>query len=351
MRISSGVLGGVLAALLALAGAAAAQQPVASSPAQHSAGQAALQRGLGAYQAGRQEGAISALIEAAAKGDASARFIAEFYLARIYAEGVGPAADHTKAFVLFRKIADEHVDVDPETSQRAPFVAKALIALAGYLRTGIAEIDLAPNPRRAADYLHHAAVFFGDKDAQFELARTYLAAEAASDDTRRGLHYLSALTEQGYAPAQAMLADLFWRGRHAKKDERRALALVTLAVENAPPHERIWIEDTYATVFCAVAQPVREAASSLAARWRKMFAEPAPVPAGRLASGGRDLSPERQCANGETVAIASPVVASGPAKAGLAVVAPPSGMVGSLKSSAAPVGFRAAGIVEASTKK
>jgi hypothetical protein len=354
MRIFSGVLGGALAAatLMALAGAVAAQQPAASSPAPHGAGQAALQRGLGAYQAGRQEGAISALIEAAAKGDASARFIAEFYLARIYAEGVGPAADHTKAFVLFRKIADEHVDVDPETSQRAPFVAKALIALAGYLRTGISEIDLAPNPRRAADYLHHAAVFFGDKDAQFELARTYLAAEAPSDDTRRGLHYLAALTEQGHAPAQAMLADLFWHGRHVRKDERRALALVTLAVENAPPHERIWIEDTYATVFCGAAQPVREAAAALAARWRRMFAEPTPAAAGRVGLGARELAPERQCANGETVAIAPPAVAPPPAKADLTAAAPspsiglPPG-IKSPKSGTAPVGFRAAGIVEA----
>ena len=27
------------------------------------------------------------------------------------------------------------------------------------------------NPRRAASYLHHAAMFFGDKEAQFELAK------------------------------------------------------------------------------------------------------------------------------------------------------------------------------------
>jgi exopolysaccharide production negative regulator len=358
MRIFSGVcgavVGGALAALLALAGAVA--QTPAPSSAGETAGQAALERGLSAYQAGRQDGAIAALIEAAAKGDASARFIAEFYLARIYAEGVGPAADHTKAFVLFRKIADEHVAADPETSQRAPFVAKALIALAGYLRTGIAEIDLAPNSRRAADYLHHAAVFFGDKDAQLELARTYLNADGPGDDTRRGLHYLSALTEQGYAPAQATLADLFWRGRHVKKDERRALALVTLAVENAPPHERIWIEDTYATVFCAAAQPTREAAGALAARWRKMFAEPAPVSVAYLGLGGRDLAPERQCASGETVAIAPRAVTPPPATTGVTAAAAPPSIGPSpdlvpLKSGTAPVGFRAAGIVETAAKK
>ncbi|HEY7687772.1 MAG TPA: hypothetical protein VH835_03725, partial [Dongiaceae bacterium] len=62
MRISSGV---VAAALLALAGAAAAQQPAASPPGRAVSRPAALERGLHAYQAGRQEAAISALSEAA----------------------------------------------------------------------------------------------------------------------------------------------------------------------------------------------------------------------------------------------------------------------------------------------
>jgi TPR repeat protein len=173
MRIFRGALA---AALVAAAGAAAAQQQPAAPP----AGQSTLQRGLSAYQAGRQEAAIPALTEAAATGDALAKFFAEFYLARAYAEGAGAARDHTKAYVLFRKIADGNVEVDPDRSHRAPFVAKALIALAGYLRTGIKEIDLPANPRRAADYLNHAATYFGDKDAQFELARLYLGGDGSN---------------------------------------------------------------------------------------------------------------------------------------------------------------------------
>ena len=44
------------------------------------------------------------------------------------------------------------------------------------------------------------------------------------------MHYLSVLTEEGYPGAQALLADLLWRGRYVKKDEQRALALITMAV-------------------------------------------------------------------------------------------------------------------------
>jgi hypothetical protein len=347
MRIFSGVLA---IGLLAAAGIAAAE--TAAVP------QSPLQKGLDAYQAGQQDAAIPALSEAAATGEPSGRLYAEFYLARIYADSVG--ADHPKAYMLFRKIAEENIDVDPDRSPRAPFVAKSLIALAGYLRTGIKEIDLAPNPRRAADYLHHAATYFGDRDAQFELARIYLAREGGGDDIKRGLHYLAALTEASHPAAQAMLADLFWRGRHVKKDEGRALALATLAAANAPAHERIWIEENYAAIFCASGEATRSQADSIMTRWRMMFAPPAPDPSGPATRHA--LVPDRQCASGETVAIvrtgkadlaraappvatlaADPPAATAPASTVPATAAPV--RAGPLKARASSSPVRAAGVV------
>jgi hypothetical protein len=346
MRIFSGV---IAALLVAWAGAAHAQQAAAFPPAQYASAQAALERGLTAFRTGKHATAISALSSAAAMGDPSARFIAEFYLARIYAENAGPATDHTKAFVLYRKLADENVNVDPGTSQRAPFVAKALIALAGYLRAGIKEIDLAPNPRRAADYLHHAAVFFGDREAQLELARAYLSANSPPDDVRRGLHHLAVLAEESYGPAQAVLADLFWRGRYVAKDNRRALALVTMAVENAPAHERIWIEEGYATIFCATTQITRAEAGVLVARWHQTFLRP--VHGVVVRTGSFEFLPARQCASGERVAIAPPATSKERARPSSAAAAVRPIIVGTLKTGPAPVGFKAAGIVEASANK
>jgi exopolysaccharide production negative regulator len=336
------------AAIAVWTGSAAAQQVAASASAQ-----AAIERGLAAYQAGSREAAIAALSEAASRGDASARFAAEFYLARIYAENIAVGADQTKAFVLFRKLADENLNVDPETSKRAPFIAKALIALAGYVRTGLGDIDLAPNPGRAVDYLHHAAVFFGDHDAQFELARIYLGGDASADDVRRGLHYLAALTEESHAPAQALLAELFWRGRHVKKDERRALALVSIAAENAPSHERIWIDDTYATIYCATTESTREQAERLVARWRRMFAQPAAGPDADVrgaAGAARGLVPERQCASGERVAV-GPVLKFAPPVSAPAQPAGGGLMRPVTPATAGSTGYRAAGFVESVAKK
>jgi TPR repeat protein len=261
-----------------------------------------LKRGLSAFQNGQQEAAIPALTEVAATGDASAKFLAEFFLARAYAEGSGSAANHTKAYVLFRKIADANVDV-PERSQRAAYVAKALIALAGYVRSGLKEIDLPANPRGAAQYLEHAATYFGDKEAQYELARTYLGQGGWSDrEIRVGLHYLSVLTQAGHPSAQATLADLFWRGHHVKKDDARALALAGLAMANAAVQERKWIEDSYIVMFCAIPAATREAAGGLAESWRKMLSGPPPELSSETA---RDLLPDRPCA-ADAVAVVRP---------------------------------------------
>jgi len=327
MRIFSGVVAAVVVAVAA-GGALAAGKVRYASP------EAAFDQGIGAYKSGYYEIAIPALEEAAQNGAELNRFFAEFYLARIYSDNSGALTDHGKAYLLYQKLAEENADVDPDDGRRAPFVAKALTALAGYLRRGVKEIGLAPDPLRARDYLHHAATFFGDHDAQFELAKDYLSGNAGIEDIKRGVHYLSVLTEDGHPGAQALLADLLWRGRYVPKDERRALALVTMAVENAPAHERIWIEDIYQNIFCGTSQGTRQQADGFVAKWRKMFARPA-APAERMGLGGREAGPQRSCGNGEVVDVrrgAAP--AAGPPAAR---PEPP------LQGNAAGFGFRDAG--------
>ena len=176
---------------------------------------------------------LPALEEAAKKGSESNQFFADFYLARIYSDASGGKADRAKAYKLFRKLADENADADPDEGHRAPFVAKALTALAGYLRTGVPELGVKPDIDRAVECLQNAATSFGDQEAQFELAKTYLS-RGGDDDVKLGKHFLSVLARDGFANAQAFLADMYWRGRYVKKDDQRALALITMASENAP---------------------------------------------------------------------------------------------------------------------
>ena len=86
---------------------------------------------------------LPALQEAASGRNETGRFFAEFYMARIYSDDAGTLTDHAKAFVLFRKPANENADIDPGDHQRAPFVAKAFIALAGYVVESAARASFA----------------------------------------------------------------------------------------------------------------------------------------------------------------------------------------------------------------
>jgi TPR repeat protein len=259
----------------------------------------ALEQGLGAFRSGNLEIALPAL-EAASTTDGRTGFIGQFYLARIFSDNSHPATDHGRAYMLFQRLADENADIDPDDDLRAPFVAKSLMALSAYLRRGVTEIGLQPNPARAAQYMHHAATVFSDEDAQFELAKLFLTGEGVENDVRRAIHWFSVLSQRGHTGAQAFLADLQWRGKHVPKDPRRALALITLALENAPAAERIWIEDIYQNIFCGTSEGTRNEASGYVADWRTKYGRAlAPSPHSGLAILGPQAA--RTCSDGRPV--------------------------------------------------
>ena len=259
--------------------------------------EAAYEQGMGAWKSGFIEHAVPAL-KFAAEHDV---FLAQFYLARIFADGSTPYTDHAAAYRLYQRIGNDYADIDPDDDQRAPFVAKALTALAGYVRDGLAEIDLKSDPRRAVEILEHAAKVFNSEDAQFELAKLYLKGEAVAADPRTAMHWLSVLTQRGHAGAQAFLADIYWRGRYnIARDQLKAFALITVAVENASDTERIWIEDIYQNIFCGASSGTRNQAQPMVADWRKRYGRAA-IPTERYGLGVLPPKADRTCGNGEQV--------------------------------------------------
>ncbi|MEW5962096.1 MAG: sel1 repeat family protein [Pseudomonadota bacterium] len=288
MRISS--RSATFALLLALALPAAAAAADFKSPGE------ALKQGESAYRGGFYELAIPALEHAAAAN----MFMAQYLLARIYANNRISYTDHAKAYVLYQKLANDHADVDPEDDARAPFVATALIELAGYLRRGLPEFGIRRDASRAAEYIRHAATFLDDERAQFELAKMTLEGDGVMQSVQTGLHLLSRLSQDGHAPAQAFLADLYWRGQYVEKDAIKAYALITVAVRNAPADERVWIEDIYQTIYCGSAEGVRAQATGTVAEWSRRYGR-APQVAADPDPGDQGLDYVRVCANGEPV--------------------------------------------------
>ena len=316
MRISRSHIGAALcAALLPLLSAGASAQSITfASPRE------ALKQGMSAYQGGYFELAIPALEFAAGQNE----FMAEYYLARIYGDNSSAHTDHAKAYKLFYRIANEYADADPDDDPRAPYVGKSLTALAGYVRRGLKEIGLRPDPEQAVIYLQNASSTFADEDAQFELAKLKLSGEGIEEDEGVARHWLADLSDRGHPGAQAFLADLLWRGKYMKADKATALALIAVAVENAPVYDRLWIEDIYQNIYCGSGEGIRTQAMGIVAAWGNRFGR---KPEAREASGIGLLAaePQRSCQNGEVVspimqkseepAFATPVVRTPPAGA------------------------------------
>ena len=278
-----------------------------AAPSTYRSPQDALDQGIGAFNGGYYEIAVPALKYAA---DAQL-FLAQYYLARIYSDNNGSRTDHAKAYELYLKIAGEHTNVDPDDDQRAPYVAKAMTQIAGYLLNGLSEVGLKPNSKIAVEYLREAAQFFGDEDAQFELAKLYLRSEGIDTDVPYARHWLSVLSQKGHAGAQAFLADLLWRGKYMKSNPVRALALISVAVANAPPYERVWIEDIYQNIYCGTGKGIRKQATGLVADWRTRYGRKPDVE-DRSGLGVLNMRVIRTCGNGEPVPfdIGAPIVES-----------------------------------------
>lgn len=302
MRISKTIWAG-LAVLIALAGTAAAGTGLTFR-----SGEDALKQGIAAFNGGYYELAVPAL-EAAAESNP---VLGSFYMARIYADNEGPFTDHTKAYSIFRKIAEELQDVDPDDDDMAPIAAKSLTQVSRYLRDGLPAADLKPNAVAADSALQRAALFFNNEDAQFELAKVLLRGEGPDinltgdegfdSKIENGRHWLSRLSQQGHAGAQAFLADLMWRGKYVPRDQIAALNLIDVAVANAPPNERVWIDDIYQNIYCNAGEGVRRQATGRVAEWRDHYGRKQLRTADN--KSGLDVlsaDPVRTCANGEPV--------------------------------------------------
>lgn len=255
----------------------------------------AYDHGRSALQAGHPEIAIQAF-EYAAENDV---FLAQFFLARTYADNAISFTNHGRAFDLYQQIVTEYAEVDVDDDPRAPFVAKAMVALAQYYRNGLAEAGVAPDAEQAANLLRNAAKTFRDEDAQYEYAKILLTGDGAPADPREAVYWLRGLSTRGHTSAQALLADLYWRGTHVKRDPTQALLLITLAAENAPAADRVWIEDKYQNIFCGAGEGVRQQAQGAVADWRSKYGRSRDEKMSRDGLATIQPRAQRTCSNGE----------------------------------------------------
>ena len=188
-----------------------------------------------ALRSGETSKAVMSLQYAAEHGHG----FALWKLGRMYADGEGVKRDDIRAFEYFQKFADSHADDNPATP-RARFVANAFVALGHYYLEGIPNSAVTPSPDLARRMFGHAASYFGDPEAQFQLASLYLDGNGVMRDAKRAVPWLVLASNKGHYKAQAMLGRILFNGEHGTRQRAAGLMWMTVA-SDGPGAKEPWI--------------------------------------------------------------------------------------------------------------
>ena len=192
--------------------------------------------------------------------------VAQWKLGRMYADGDGVAQDDVRAFEYFSRIANAHAEDSPSAPQAA-IVANAFVALGRYYLNGIPNSKIKADTERAREMFSYAASYFGNADAQYDLARLYLKTpDASRDDFRYGARWLGLAAQKGQHQAQAMLGQMLFNGDRLPPQAARGLMWLTLARDSATPDEA-WIKESYNRAITKASDDDRAMALQMLEHW------------------------------------------------------------------------------------
>lgn len=225
-------------------------------------GAAGTVRGNKVAPAAPQETSLSALQYAAEGGHP----IAQWKLGRMYANGDGVAQDDVRAFEYFSRIANAHAEDSPSAPQ-AQIVANAFVALGRYYLNGIPNSKIKADQDRAREMFSYAASYFGNADAQYDLARLYLKTpDASREDFRYGARWLGLAAQKGQHEAQALLGQMLFNGDRLPRQAARGLMWLTLARDSAGTEET-WIKESYNRAFAKASDDDRAMCLQMLEQW------------------------------------------------------------------------------------
>jgi len=216
----------------------------------------ALRAGARQYYSGDKAAALSSLQYAAENGQP----MAAWKLGEMYAKGDGVQEDDLKAFEYYSQIVREHGDDRPDAPD-APFVSSAFVALGTYYLHGI-DGAVPKNEARARQVFTHAASYFGDAEAQYELGRMY-----QNNNHRMAVRWYNLAALKGHIGAQARLGETLYALGTSDKKKARGLMWMTVARQQAQGADASWINAMHEQYFAVSPEPVRQMARSLADGW------------------------------------------------------------------------------------
>ena len=191
--------------------------------------------------------------------------VAQWKLGRMYAIGDGVAQNDLRAFEYFSRIANAHAEDSPSAPQ-APIIANAFVALGRYYLAGIPDTRIKADSERAREMFAYAASYFGNADAQYNLARLYLNGVGAPRDPKYAARWLGLAAQKGQHQAQALLGQMLFNGDQLQRQAARGLMWLTLAKDSASADEA-WIADVYNGALKKATEDDRAMALQMLERW------------------------------------------------------------------------------------
>ena len=214
-----------------------------------------------ALRSGEKAQAVVALEYAAEHGHS----YAQWKLGRMFADGDGVARNDLRAFTYFQKLADSYADDNP-AGPRARFVSNAFVALGQYYLDGIPNSAVTPSPELARRMFGHAASYFGDPEAQFQLASLYLNGNGVARDPKRAVPWLVLASNKGHYKAQANLGRIMFYGEHGLRQRAAGLMWLTVACDG-PGGKESWITQLREAAVSQATEDERAMAYILLKRW------------------------------------------------------------------------------------
>src|SRR4030081_1360103 len=192
--------------------------------------------------------------------------VAQWKLGRMYADGDGVTQNDLRAFEYFSRIANAHAEDSPSAPQAA-IVANAFVALGRYYLNGIPNSKIKSDPERAREMFSYAASYFGNADAQYDLARLYLKSAGSSrDDFRYGARWLGLAAQKGQHQAQAMLGQMLFAGDRLPRRGGRGLVGCRLGAGHAAAGENS-IKESYNKAITKASEEDRAMDLEILAHW------------------------------------------------------------------------------------
>ena len=191
--------------------------------------------------------------------------LALWQLGHMYAKGDGVPRNDYKAFEYFRKFADSNANANP-VSLRARYVADAFIALGHYYLSGIPGSPLMASPELAQRMFTHAASYFGDPEAQYQLARLILDGKGAGHEPKRAVPWLMLAANKRHFEAQALLGRILFQGELGRRQPASGLMWLIIAFDG-PGANVPWIAELHETAFRQASDKERAQALVLLERW------------------------------------------------------------------------------------